>query len=648
MQKRISLCLFCFMAIAIMAQNSTSTKENFVKLSSPNGNQTIKVYQKQENDSVRSIYYNVTYKNLSVIEDSKMGLELDNRIWELALARKIRRGHLWMDNLVVDSIHTSEHKGSWHNSYGERSSVQDNYHSAIIYMSKKDDSQYRMDIELRAYNEGVAFRFYFPEHPTAFYHKIVKDLTEYTFAPNTYVWSAEWAQAPYQRLEVNQVKEPAERALTVELPNGLWAALTDADTDDWCLTKYQTAEEKKNTLTSVMYSSVDLVTYAYSPWKVIMAAETPGKLLEQNDIVLNLNPENEIKDFSWVKPGKIMRTGISTEAALETIDFCATHNLQYILFDCKWYWPCLSHDGDATKIVNDLDLEKVAQHAKEKGIGIWMYVNQHALAKQAREVFPMLRKYGVVGVKFGFVEFASHRWATWLHYMVRLAAENHLMVNIHDEYRPSGFSRTYPNLLTQEGIRGNEEWPDATHNTNLVFTRMINGPADYTICYYDPRLKNTHGHQMAASIIFFSPLETLFWYDGPSRSNKEPELEWFENLQTTFDDTKVLSGAPGKNAIIARKKGNEWFVGAMTNNEGSSETIPLSFLDAKQTYLARIYTDGGEAIKTKTQIKCTYLKVDSKQTLNFKLQPRGGAAIQLIPLSKQEAKKYEKYAGERL
>lgn len=112
-------------------------------------------------------------------------------------------------------------------------------------------------------------------------------------------------------------------------------------------------------------------------------------------------------------------------------------------------------------------MPRVVAYGKEKGVGIWVYVNQHALMKQARELFPILRQWGIVGVKSGFVQYASHRWATWLHDLVRLAAENHLMMNIHDEFRPSGFSRTYPNLLTQEGICGNEEFPDATHNTIL-------------------------------------------------------------------------------------------------------------------------------------------------------------------------------------
>ena len=128
-----------------------------------------------------------------------------------------------------------------------------------------------------------------------------------------------------------------ERALTLELPNGLWAALTDADVDDWCLTKYQASAEKRSTLKSVMYSPVDIVTYYATPWKIVMTAEKPGQLIEHNYIIENLNPACEIKDTSWIKPGKIMRSAISTEAGLATIDFCAEHNIPYMLFDWQWY-----------------------------------------------------------------------------------------------------------------------------------------------------------------------------------------------------------------------------------------------------------------------------------------------------------------------
>ena len=375
-----------------------------------------------------------------------------------------------------------------------------------------------------------------------------------------------------------------------------------------------------------------------------MVADTPGQLIENNDIVLNLNPRAE-GDFSWVKPGKIMReTTLTNEGARATIDFCASHNIPYMLFDWKWYEPCTSHDGDATKVIDRLDMPGVVAYGKEKGVGVWLYVNQHALMKQQRELFPLLHEWGIAGVKSGFVQYASHRWATWLHDMVRYAAENKLLMNIHDEYRPSGFSRTYPNLLTQEGIHGNEEWPDARHDTTLPFTRMINGAADYTICYYDKRLRNTHGHQLAASLVFYSPLLTLYWYDTPSRSNGEPEMEWFDNLVTTFDDSRVLSGYPGSEITMARRKGNDWWLAAMNGNEARPDhRVDLSFLEPGVTYLARIYNDD-PTVDTATKVRCSYYKVTSADTLRFNLAGRGGAAVHLSPLTeKDELRSYKKY-----
>lgn len=618
-------------------------------ITSPDGSQSVSFYGKRDVSGKNGVFYRISYKGKEVLKESRSGLDLDNRVWEMALGKRtLQQPECWMDNLEVDSVSYAERDTMWHPFYGERSTIRDCYKSGVLYLSKKDGSGYRMNVEVRAYNEGIAFRYFFPEHPQAIFHKVVKDLTEYTFPANTKAWAEQWAQGPFEHVDVNALKYPVERALTLELPNGLWAALADADTDDWCLTKFRSSDTRRNTLTSVMYSPVDIVTYYATPWKIVMAAEKPGDLLEHNDIIQNLNPPCEIADTSWIKPGKIMRSAISTEAGLATIDFCAEHHIPYMLFDWQWYMPCTSHDGDATKVVPHVDMKKVIAYGKKKGVGVWLYVNQHALQKQMHTLFPLLREWGVVGVKSGFVQYASHRWATWVHDMVRLAAENHLMMNIHDEYRPSGFSRTYPNLLTQEGICGNEEFPDATHNTILPFTRMINGAADYTICYYDKRLKNTHAHQLAASLVFYSPLQTIFWYDKPALYQGEPEIEWFEHLQTVFDDSRVLSGTPGKGIVMARRKGGEWFVGAMTNNEGGSETVDLSFLEEGKSYLAAIYTDGGEKVKTRTHVKCTYMEVCAEQQLKFVLQPRGGAAVRLIPLKDKEKGKYPAYQEEIL
>lgn len=634
-------------ATSLMGENMRE-----LRLSSPDGRHEATFRQRQDTLQTGGICYQINYKGQPIVEESRAGLELDNRVWEMALGvRNLRQPASWMDNLEVDSVsYLPSVDNVWHPLYGERSTVRDAYNAATMFLSKKDGSGYRLNIEVRAYDEGIAFRYFFPEHPKAIFHKVVADLTEYTFPAGTMAWTEQWAQARFEHLPIDGIKHPVERALTLELPGGTWAALADADVDDWCLTKFQASDKKKNTLTSVMYSPVDVVTYYATPWKIIMVADKPGDLLEHNTIIENLNPSCQIADAAaWVKPGKIMReTTITTEGALATIDFCAAHHIPYMLFDWLWYLPCTSHDGDATKVVDKLDMPRVVAYGKEKGVGIWVYVNQHALMKQARELFPILRQWGIVGIKSGFVQYASHRWATWLHDLVRLAAENHLMMNIHDEFRPSGFSRTYPNLLTQEGICGNEEFPDATHNTILPFTRMINGAADYTICYFAKRLKTTHAHQLAASLVFYSPLQTIFWYDKPSSYQGEPEMEWFENLQTVFDDTKVLDGIPGKNITIARRKGQEWFVGMITNNDGSEEDIPLSFLNRNETYLAYIYTDGGTGINTQTQIKCSRLLVDASKTMKFDLKPSGGAAIRFVPINKDEARKYKRYKGKVL
>lgn len=617
-----SVCL----SSVLMANASVGT----LSLKSPDGRNEV-CFSKNGKELV----YSVKTDGKDVILPSRAGLQLDNRVWEMALGKRdLVQLECWMDMLEVDSVSYAEPVDSvWHPLYGERSTVRDHFNSATLHMSRKDKSKYRLDVQVRAYDEGIAFRYFFPEHPDAIFHKVTEDLTDYSFPEGANAWSEQWAQATFDVGPVDSITHPVERALTLELPSGQWVALLDADTDDWCLTKYMARRDKHSTLSSVMYSPVDVVTYAATPWKVIMTADSPAELLQNNDIVLNLNPSSK-GDFSWVKPGKIMRSKIDTEAGLATIDFCAEHNIDYMLYDWQWYMPCTSHDGDATKVVPHVDMQKVIDYGKEKGVGVWLYVNQHALMKQMDELFPLLKQWGVAGVKSGFVQYASHRWSIWLHEMVAKAAKNGLMMNIHDEYRPSGYSRTYPNLLTQEGICGNEEFPDATHNTTLPFTRMINGAADYTICYYDKRLRNTHAHQLAASLVFYSPLQTIFWYDNPSLYQGEKEIKWFEDLATVFDDTKILAGYPGKGITMARRKGDIWWAAALANNEGGEAKFELSrFLSPDKRYMAEIYSDAkGGKDESRTGVEMVVKKVKASDTLKFKIPQKGGVAIRFYPV----------------
>jgi alpha-glucosidase len=241
--------------------------------------------------------------------------------------------------------------------------------------------------------------------------------------------------------------------------------------------------------------------------------------------------------------------------------------------------------------------------------------------------------WGVKGVKFGFVQVGSHRWTTWTEEMFKKAAENNIMVNVHDDWRPTGEQRTWPNVMTAEGIRGNEEMPDATHNTILPFTRYIAGAADYTICYYDERIKTTHAHQLALAAIYYSPLQTLYWYDQPRFSNNEPELEFWDKIPVSWDETKVLQGSPGEFIITARRKGDDWFVGVITNNDARNLKLSFDFLPKGKKYTASIYSDD-DAVSTKTKVKVERKIITSSTMKDIKLKPSGGQAIWITPLPK--------------
>ena len=608
-----------------------------VNLVSPNGKFQANFEQTAQKPFVTT--YALTYEGETVLEPSRLGLNLDNRCWEMALGmRTLPQYDSWMDPMQWDSVSPVR--------------THDSYNELTIYLSRKPEqpadqtapmgnartadkdglvrSNYRLNVEVRLYNEGLAFRYFFPEHPAAIFHKVIADETTYALPAGTYAYAEQWAQAGFEHIPFEQISRPVEMPLLCHR-NDLWTAILTADVDDWCLSKLQITNDKSQ-ISTVMYSPVDLVTYYATPWKIVMAAHSPGAILEKSVAMVDgLNPD-PVGDFSWVKPGKIMReTTLTMDGARATIDFCAAHGIRYMLFDWKWYEPCTSHDGDATKVIDRLDMPEVCRYANSKGVGVWLYVNQHALMKQARELFPVLREWGVVGVKSGFVQYASHRWATWLHDLVRLAADNHLMMNIHDEFRPSGFSHTYPNLLTQEGICGNEEFPDGNHDVRLAFTRMLCGAADYTICYYDKRLKNTHGHQLAASMVYESPLVTLFWYDKPQQYTGEPEISWFEQLPTTWDESRVLDGDPESYILIARRKADTWFVAALNNGTERDITLNISdLLPLKSKVVYTLYEDN-DAVQTKTHIGITDKAIKSLNKKNSRiplhLKPNGGATF---------------------
>jgi hypothetical protein len=599
---------------------------------SPDKKLQLDFYQKRLADGKRELYYSVRYKDQPLIRESLLDLQLDNHLSESAMALKIDRHQKWFENLAVTSIRHGYHDASWRPVAGERSEIRDRYNALTINLVKDDNPIYPLAVEIRAYNEGVALRYVFPENEKGTYYRITQENTEFALPAGTKAWFHGWAQGPYQLLPLDKWPDESERPLTLELPNGLYATLLEAHMVDYSRTKFKPSKTKPDTIVASMHDPADLISPFATPWRGIMVAETPGALIEHDDFILNLNEPSRIKDESWIKPGKIMRVMSQTTAdAKANIDFAAKHGLQYILFDWKWYGPAFSFSSDATKVaIPDFDLPWIIQYGKERGIGVWLYVNQQALLTQSDTLFDTYRKWGVKGVKFGFVQVGSHRWTTWIEKAIEQAANAQIMVNIHDDWRPTGEQRTWPNLVTAEGVRGNEEMPDATHNTVLPFTRFLAGAADYTICYYSPRIRTTHAHQLALAAIYYSPLQTLYWYDKPEHSNNEPELEFWDRIPVTWDETRVLHGRPGQFITTARRKGAEWFVGTITNNESRELKIALDFLQEGKTYLATIYADDPLA-STKTKVGVRTIKADSTTVIDAKLLASGGQAIWLRP-----------------
>jgi alpha-glucosidase len=624
------LIVICKFSTVVQAADTVPGSE--IRMSSPDGKMIFRFYQKQLKDSVCRMFYTISFKGKPVLLESALEIQLDNHLSEQAMGLKVDKHKDWCENLKIFSIDSLSNNSKWKPVYGEVNEIADRYNAVNIRMVKADNPIYKMDINIRVYNEGAAFRYFFPENEKGTYYRVVSENTEFAMPANSKAWFAGWAQAPYELLPLYKWPQETERPLTLQLENGLHVCLTEAGLVDYARAKFKLSETKSNTILTSMYTPADLISPVGTPWRVIMIAEKPGDLITKNSIILNLNPSSKIKESSWIKPGKIMRVMTqTTSAARANIDFAVKHNLQYILFDWKWYGPAYSFSSDATKVaIPDFDLPGIIQYGREKGVGIWLYVNLQGLYSQSDSLFAVYKSWGVKGVKFGFVQAGSHRWTTWLEEMFKKAAENEIMVNVHDDWRPTGEQRTWPNMMTAEGIRGNEEMPDATHNTILPFTRYIAGAADYTICYYDKRIKTTHAHQLAMAAIYYSPIQTLFWYDEPAFSNDEPELEFWDKIPTIWDETKIIQGRPGEYITTARRSGEDWFVGTITNNMARSLKLSFDFLPKGKKYDASFYTDDSN-VQTKTKVKVERKIISAETSFEMQLKASGGQAIWITP-----------------
>lgn len=591
--------------------------------------------------------YRLDYAAKQVIEEGELGVNIDNHLVESAMGIPVDNSNVWTHGMEVTSVDRRSEDNTWKPVYGEYAQIRDRYNEMTIHLlkgGKHQDGggtaydkrqQYLLDIIVRAYDEGVAIRYHFPEATNGLFMHITEDLTSFRFAPGAEAYHYAWAQSHANKVKLLKSeaawKEEAERPLTLRLDNGLYAAIGEAALSDFVRGKLKL--KANNELQMALFHPADIITAYDMPWRFIMVGEKAIDLINNKQMVLNLNAPCQIQDTSWIKPGKAFRVcRLDMKTCMEGVDFCVDRGLQYIELDAGWYGPEMKMSSSALKVLEtrDIDMPKLCQYAKSKGIGVWVYVNQRALYQELDQLLPLYEKWGISGIKFGFVQIGSQEWTTWLHNAVKKCADHHIMVDIHDEYRPTGWSRTYPNLMTQEGIGGNEEMPDAEHNTILPFTRFLCGPADYTPCYFNGRVKNTKAHQLAMPVVYYSPITFLYWYDLPNVYKGEKELDFWKNCPTVWDESKALQGEIGEYIVQARRSGNDWFVGAMTGLQARYITLNTAdFLQKGKKYRVEIYNDN-PALNTRTKVSTVVQTIKAGKILKLHLQPSGGAALRFV------------------
>ena len=610
-------------------------------LSSPNGKYQFVFSQKEG-----KLTYRLDYADKKVVEEGELGVNIDNHLVESAMGIPVDTNRVWTKGMEVTGVERRSEDNTWKTVYGEYSQIRDHYNEMTIHLVKggrhqgssnayDKRQQYLLDIIVRAYDEGVAIRYHFPEATNGLFMHITDDLTSFRFAPGAEAYHYAWAQSHANKVKLLKSeaawKEEAERPLTLHLANGLYAAIGEATLTDFVRGKLKLKAD--NELKMAMFDSADIITAYDMPWRFIMVGEKAIDLINNKQLVLNLNAPCQIADTSWIKPGKAFRVcRLDMKTCLAGVDFCVDRGLQYIELDAGWYGPEMKMSSSALKVLEsrDIDMPKLCAYAKSKGIGVWVYVNQRALYQELDQILPLYEKWGISGIKFGFVQIGSQEWTTWLHQAVRKCADHHIMVDIHDEYRPTGWSRTYPNLMTQEGIGGNEEMPDAEHNSILPFTRFLCGPADYTPCYFNGRVKNTKAHQLAMPVVYYSPVTFLYWYDLPNAYKGEQELDFWKHCPTVWEESKALQGEIGEFVVQARRSGDDWFVGAMTGLQARDITINTAdFLQKGRKYRVEIYNDD-PTLNTRTKVASTVQTLKAGKVMKLHLQPSGGAALRFI------------------
>jgi alpha-glucosidase len=536
----------------------------------------------------------------------------------------------------------------------------------------------RLRIIFRAYEDGAAFRYVVPAQAGLERVDIVEEKSMFAFEDDYRCWAMQLRtfhsnyEQEFEPVSVGRIKPGAITGLpvTIQTGGGPTLAIAEADLEDYAGLYLHGVEGSKNALVSRLspHANGDGLAVSgraplASPWRVVMIGDTPGRLIEST-LLLSLNDPPAFKDTSWIKPGKaawdwwsgqlaegVANPGMNDATMKHYIDFASEFRLEYMLVDAGWYTPKAWGEGadlkaDITKTVPEIDLPGLVAYARGRGVGLILWLNWIPARDQMDKAFPYYERLGVKGVKIDFMDRDDQEMVAFYHRVLRKAAEHHLVVDLHGAYKPTGLVRTYPNYLSQEGVLGAEynKWSarvTATHNVTLPFTRMLVGPLDYTPAGFrnvtpaefkprdkGPLVMTTRAHQLAMYVVYESPLQMVA--DSPGAYRGQPGSEFIRVVPASWDETRVLEGEIGESIVVARRRGREWFIGAMTNEQPREMRVPLNFL-GRGPYTLNAFADGADAARDPKQVSGSTSMVRARETLTLRLAPSGGYAARLQP-----------------
>jgi alpha-glucosidase len=489
----------------------------------------------------------------------------------------------FLNGFIQTAATTAAHDTTWENPVGERRRVPDHYRELSVELRHRSGKT--VQLAIRAYDEGAAFRVTRPNE-TSPQFAVTAERTEFRFPTATQAWVQSTTGGLATRQPASTLPATTPIPLTLEFADGRFAALA---------------------------------ALPESTWTYILVGRTPGELIERNYLRLNLAAPTVLTDTTWIKPGRVLRGFTPTKAGAEAAaDYAVSAGLGYIGLAQGW-----SENG--------LDMAAIVRYARARALGVLLHVEHSTLAGGDEATLRQFVAWGVAGVEITRTDSTSVDRATWLASFAKLAAEHHLLVSIPKEWMFPESSRRWPHVF-MVGHAPDAEHP---HSANWNCTLPFAGSLFDSLPFTDVRTAGvTRAHRLALSTITADPFASVVWADRILPNIRNQDMEFFRRVPAATTETKVLAGEIGRHVAIARRTGDDWYVGAIAGTDSRQLSLPLTVLDPDREYIAYIYTDDSAA-PSKPKEAYAYRRVSSKDTIKLDLFAQGGAALWITPALKK-------------